>query len=194
MTDFGLANMDYAPVKFMIKCFEANYPESLGAVLIHKAPWVFQGIWKVIKGWLDPVVASKVHFTNNLDDMSVFLESSSIIKELGGSKEWSYKYPEPIEGENDIMKDEATKSSLISRRKELSTQYEDLVNEWIAADQPAFEKLRQRRDDLADEIRHNYWKLDPFVRARSLYDRSGELKPDAAPTNVPEVTPAAPAA
>ena len=34
---------DYAPVKFMIKCFEANYPESLGVVLVHKAPWVFQG-------------------------------------------------------------------------------------------------------------------------------------------------------
>lgn len=32
---------DYHPVKFMIKCFEANYPESLGVVLIHKAPWIF---------------------------------------------------------------------------------------------------------------------------------------------------------
>jgi hypothetical protein len=59
MTDFTLANMvfnlfvyfpslmrtdslqDYHPVKFMIKCFEANYPESLGVVLIHKAPWIF---------------------------------------------------------------------------------------------------------------------------------------------------------
>lgn len=36
-------SQDYTPVKFMIKCFEANYPESLGAVLVHKAPWVFQG-------------------------------------------------------------------------------------------------------------------------------------------------------
>lgn len=45
MTDFGLANMDYTPVKFMIKCFEAHYPESLGICLVHKAPWVFQGIW-----------------------------------------------------------------------------------------------------------------------------------------------------
>lgn len=56
MTGFSIANMvrgpfladcadhqDYGPVKFMIKCFEANYPESLGAVLVHKAPWVFQG-------------------------------------------------------------------------------------------------------------------------------------------------------
>ena len=41
MTDFSMANMDYTPVKFMIKCFEANYPESLGTVLVYKAPWVF---------------------------------------------------------------------------------------------------------------------------------------------------------
>ena len=45
MTGFSLANMDYAPVKFMIKCFEAHYPESLGVCLVHKAPWVFSGIW-----------------------------------------------------------------------------------------------------------------------------------------------------
>lgn len=43
MTNFSMANMDYTPVKFMIKCFEANYPESLGTVLVHKAPWIFQG-------------------------------------------------------------------------------------------------------------------------------------------------------
>jgi hypothetical protein len=43
LTSFTLANMDYIPVKFIIKCFEANYPESLGAILIHNAPWVFKG-------------------------------------------------------------------------------------------------------------------------------------------------------
>ena len=64
MTTFSMANMvraheapslgnhfpltlvflqDYTPVKFMIKCFEANYPESLGTVLVYKAPWIFQG-------------------------------------------------------------------------------------------------------------------------------------------------------
>ena len=42
LTDFTLANMDYVPVKFIIKCFEANYPESLGSILIHNSPWVFK--------------------------------------------------------------------------------------------------------------------------------------------------------
>lgn len=45
MTGFTLANMDYVPVKFMIMCFEANYPESLGVVLIHNSPWVFKGMY-----------------------------------------------------------------------------------------------------------------------------------------------------
>jgi hypothetical protein len=45
MSDFSINNMDYAPVRFMIDCFEAHYPESLGVCCIHKAPWVFQGIW-----------------------------------------------------------------------------------------------------------------------------------------------------
>jgi hypothetical protein len=30
-------------VKFILKCFEANYPESLGILLIHNAPWIFSG-------------------------------------------------------------------------------------------------------------------------------------------------------
>lgn len=29
----------------MIKCFEANYPESLGVVLVHKSPWIFQSMY-----------------------------------------------------------------------------------------------------------------------------------------------------
>lgn len=32
----------------MIKCFEANYPESLGVVLVHRAPWVFQGTFRFL--------------------------------------------------------------------------------------------------------------------------------------------------
>lgn len=34
---------EYPPVKFIIQCFEANYPECLGILLIHNAPWIFSG-------------------------------------------------------------------------------------------------------------------------------------------------------
>ena len=43
MTGFGLKNMDFHVVKFLITVFESKYPETLGLVLIHNAPFVFWG-------------------------------------------------------------------------------------------------------------------------------------------------------
>jgi CRAL/TRIO domain len=179
MTDFGLANMDYPPLKFMIKCFEANYPESLGTILIHKAPWIFQGIWRVVRGWLDPVVAGKVHFTNSGADLEQFVEPSLILKELGGENPYTYEYIEPVSGENDIMKDEDAKRTLLEERKQLALKYEDIVKEWANTDSNtdgAWAELRKKRDEIAGGLKANYWRLDPYIRARSMYDRNGEMK------------------
>lgn len=178
MTDFSMANMDYTPVKFMIKCFEANYPESLGTVLVYKAPWVFNAIWSIIRGWLDPVVAGKVHFARSVDELSAFVPKSQIPTELGGDEKWEYKYPEPVAGENDKMSDTATKDDLEGKRKDIVSRYEATVQEWIAAGDAgkSLDERRKERDGLAEELRKNYWTLDPYVRARSLYDRIGIIQ------------------
>ncbi|KAL8973343.1 MAG: hypothetical protein Q9183_000036 [Haloplaca sp. 2 TL-2023] len=172
MTGFSMANMDYSPVKFMIKCFEANYPESLGVVLVHKSPWIFHSIWKIIKGWLDPVVASKVHFTQNLEELEQFIEKSRIIKELGGDDPFEYRYVEPKEGENEEMSDEGTRQRLLEERASVVKEYEAMTHEWIANSQDRT-ALQQKRNDLAERLRSGYWQLDPYVRARSIYDRIG---------------------
>lgn len=182
MTDFSMANMDYTPVKFMIKCFEANYPESLGTVLVYKAPWVFNAIWTIIRGWLDPVVASKVHFARSVDELSAFVPKSQIPTELGGDEKWEYKYPEPVPGENDKMNDTAARDDLEAKRKDIVNKYEATVLEWIAAGDAgkSLDERRKERDALAEELRKNYWTLDPYVRSRSLYDRIGIIQPGGA--------------
>ncbi|KAG9192239.1 hypothetical protein G6011_10973 [Alternaria panax] len=177
MTDFSMANMDYTPVKFMIKCFEANYPESLGTVIVYRAPWVFNAVWSIVKGWLDPVVASKVHFAKTVDELSNYVPKSQIPTELGGDEKWEYKYPEPVPGENDKMADEKPKQELHSERQQMVDKYETTVLEWVhAGDGAPAEEKRKERDAVAEELRQNYWKLDPYIRARSLYDRVGILQ------------------
>jgi len=173
MTGFSMANMDYSPVKFMIKVFEANYPESLGAVLVHQAPWVFQGIWSVIKGWLDPVVASKVHFTKSAQDLSQFIDAKHIPKDLGGEEDWTYRYVEPVPGENDRMKDTAIRQKLEAERAGIVREYEAATIKWSKSGDMS---LNQTRLQLAEKLRKNYWQLDPYVRARSLYDRWGVIR------------------
>ncbi|SLM37151.1 CRAL/TRIO, N-terminal domain [Lasallia pustulata] len=166
---------DYTPVKFMIKCFEANYPESLGAVLVHKSPWIFQGIWKIIRGWLDPVVASKVHFTNNVEELERFIPRNHIIKELGGEDPWTYQYVEPVVDEDKRMLDNDTRQKLLQERAEVVKDYESATQEWIRNSR--FDRgLQKTRNDLAERLRTGYWQLDPYVRARTLYDRTGMIR------------------
>ena len=43
LTGFGLKNMDFHVVKFLVQVFEEKYPEYLGVVLVHNAPFVFWG-------------------------------------------------------------------------------------------------------------------------------------------------------
>lgn len=162
--------MDYTPVKFMIKCFEANYPESLGSVLVYKAPWVFQGIWKIIRGWLDPVVASKVHFCSNVEELSAFIPKNRITKELGGDEDWEYKFIEPAEGEDNQQQDKARRESLEGERRDMVVDYEKETVAWAKGDSDG-----SNRAKLRSSLDRNYWTLDPFVRARSLYDRIGVI-------------------
>lgn len=176
MTDFSLANMDYTPVKFMIKCFEANYPESLGTVLVYRAPWVFNAIWTIIRGWLDPVVANKVHFARDVKELEKFINKDQMPTELGGDEKWTYDYPEPVPGENKKMEDTADKEELQSERAAIVKRYETSLIEWVRdAESKSLDERRKERDTAAEELRVNYWKLDPYVRARSLYDRLGIL-------------------
>ncbi|KAF1956549.1 CRAL/TRIO domain-containing protein [Byssothecium circinans] len=194
MTDFSMANMDYTPVKFMIKCFEANYPESLGTVLVYKAPWIFNAIWNIIRGWLDPVVAGKVHFVKNVDELEKYVPRSQIITDLGGDEKWTYEYVEPKEGENKLMADDAQRDVVQGERTELVRRYEKSILEWVAEGSSekgkSLEDRRKERDAVAEDLRRNYWKLDPYVRARSLWDRTGIIGPEGQLEFYPKAAPA----
>lgn len=132
------------------------------------------GIWKIIKGWLDPVVASKVHFTNNIKDLSEFVDKSRVLKELDGDEDWTYSYVEPVAGENDQMKDTTKRDSLLAAREQLYKDYEAATLQWIKSPEDA--AVKAQRDSIAAKLRADYWVLDPYVRARSLYDRTGWIQ------------------
>jgi hypothetical protein len=179
----------------MINCFEANYPESLGVVLVHKAPWVFQGfqspppppphqtnprrtgIWTIIKGWLDPVVAGKVHFTKSIDELAAYIPHSHLPHDFGGSEDWTYTYPEPAPGENAAMADAARRAELQTDRAATVRAYEAATRDWIQAGPAGADKAAAvaRRAELAERLRAGYWVLDPYVRARTMYDRTGVI-------------------
>lgn len=136
---------------------------------------ILQGIWNIIKGWLDPVVASKIHFTKTVEELENYIERSHILKELGGDDPYVYDYIEPLSGENDMMADEATRMRLLEERSAVVKEFESITQEWIKQSH-GDNALQQMRDGVAERLRSGYWQLDPYLRARTIYDRAGLIR------------------
>ncbi|KAF9358254.1 hypothetical protein BGX34_008997 [Mortierella sp. NVP85] len=170
LTQFGLSNMDYSLVQFLVKCFEAYYPESLGTILIHNAPLVFWGAWKIIEPWLDPVVASKIKFTYKDQELLDLIPAEHLPDSFQGvgKDKYKYQYLPPVAGENDLMKDEATKGTLLAERNALTEKFDAKTKEWIAS---GSETASPDREALAKELHTQYYRLEPYIRARSQYHR-----------------------
>ncbi|KAG7285949.1 hypothetical protein NEMBOFW57_008245 [Staphylotrichum longicolle] len=179
LTGFGMKNMDFHVVKFLVQVFEARYPEYLGVVLVHNAPFIFWGIWRIIKPWLDPVIASKINFTSSNKDLARFIAQEDLQKCYGGKDHWDYKYIAPVEGENDKLMSEK-KEEIDAERRELIRQFEQLSLEWAKVKEPESVDAKHKvtkRSELAEWLRETHWKLDPYVRARTYYHRVGVIDP-----------------
>ena len=94
---------------------------------------------------------------------------------MEGDEDWVYKYVESVPGENDKMKDTTTRDKLLADREELYKAYENSTLEWIQSPQSA--EIKARRNEIAAQLKQGYWVLDPYIRARSFYDRVGILQP-----------------
>ncbi|KAL2868894.1 CRAL-TRIO domain-containing protein [Aspergillus lucknowensis] len=180
MTGFTISNMEYAAVKFIIECFQDNYPESLGNMIIHNAPWVFSGMWKIIKGWMDPVIVSKVHFTYTPNDLGDYIEMDKLPKELGGNEDYNYEYKEPVPGENALMEDTATRDALQAERAKIGERLLQSTSQWTGASgekkEEEIKALQAKRDEIIEELCANYWKMDPYTRGRNHLDRSNIIQ------------------
>ncbi|PLB36867.1 CRAL-TRIO domain-containing protein [Aspergillus candidus] len=174
LTSFSLSSWDFPAVKFIIECFQENYPESLGAIIFYKAPWFFSGLWKLIQAILDPVVAAKVYFIDGPRDLERIVPPSQIIRELGGRENWEYRYQEPLPCEDDRLHDTATRDSIFAERRALGEELFAVTAEWIA--DPESYGWVEPRELAIMKMHDNYWTLDPYVRARTLLDRTGVIK------------------
>ncbi|KAI0148710.1 CRAL/TRIO domain-containing protein [Xylariaceae sp. FL1272] len=175
LTGFGLKNMDFHVVKFLTSVFEARYPETLGLILIHNAPFVFWGVWSLIKGWLDPVIASKIHFTRKSADLLQFIAPENLQTSFGGKDQYEYEYIKPVPGENAKLEEHEEREKIKSERQQLIHDLEVKTTEWASLEpnSAAVTEVALDRTKLAAQLSEVYWKLDPYIRAKTLNSRAG---------------------
>lgn len=146
----------------------------------------------MIKGWLDPVVASKVHFTKTPEDIEAYISRSQLIKEVGGDNSYEYKYVEPVADENTKQNDTKAMEDLVSKRFQYASEFQRATRSWISTNSSSATGeaagFMKQRYNLASKLHDNYWQLDPHVRARSLYDRIGDIPPGKSHKGLPSRT------
>jgi hypothetical protein len=77
------------------------------------------------------------------------------------------------------MKDAETRDRLLKEREMLYEEYEHKTIEWIHEDDATKRTaIKLERSAITQKLRDQYWRLDPYVRSRSLYDRIGMIRPD----------------
>lgn len=147
----------------------------------------------MIKGWINPDMVTKIHFTKSVADLAQFIHPSQIVSELGGDEDWEYEYSQPEMDENGLMEDDEARNTLLSERQQISEEFLSLTSQWIEATRRNYPEevamVQSRRFNVMEKLRVNYWKLDPFVRARNFLDRTGVIQEGGRIKHYPEAKP-----
>jgi hypothetical protein len=141
----------------------------------------------MIKTWMNDSLVSKVHFTKTLDDLERFIPRSNIPPDLGGTDDtYEYHYIEPDmndRAENlSLDVHSPTREFLASQRQRIGEDLLETTRLWLQTiamrDGIGLAVQEDRRAELIEELRLNFWKLDPFIRARCQLDREGIIVSD----------------
>jgi hypothetical protein len=141
----------------------------------------------MIKTWMNESLVSKVHFTKTLDDLERFIPRSNIPPDLGGTDDtYQYYYIEPDmndRAENlSLDVHSPTREFLAAQRQRIAEDLLEATRLWLQTiamrDGIGLAVQEDRRAQLIEELRLNFWKLDPFIRARCQLDREGVIVSD----------------
>jgi hypothetical protein len=104
-----------------------------------------------------------------------FINSKHLEKDFGGTSNWSYRFEEPIAGENKKMEDLETRTKRMNQFVDIAEKLEELTKKWIDGDSSAGQ---ERRDVVLKELDIRRLDLDPYIRGRTSFDKNGTVSGD----------------
>lgn len=121
------------------------------------------------------MISSKIHFTSNNKGLTPFISKDNLQTCYGGHDNWEYKYVDPTPSE--VLQSEEKKASIQAERNDLIQEFNRLTAEWASLEPGCVgaEVKAGERSELAKQLQQHYWKLDPYVRARTYYHRVGVI-------------------
>lgn len=83
LADAPLASLDIPSIQGDIQVLQNYYPECLGQCFVVDAPWIFHGIYRIVRGFLDPVVVNKIELIKS-GEIVKYVHPSMVPKRYAG--------------------------------------------------------------------------------------------------------------
>ena len=172
LADAPLASLDIPSIQGDIQVLQNYYPECLGQCFIVDAPWIFYGIYKIVRSFLDPVVAAKIELIKS-SEIIKFVHPSMVPKRyVGGCDPTEFHHSiDPKNGETRINTDldvDALNSQIKTLRQELIRM--TLSQKSLDAFDP-----ESKRSSLRTDLKELTAKWETGILPENHYHRCGAL-------------------
>ncbi|UZJ55538.1 hypothetical protein CBS101457_004858 [Exobasidium rhododendri] len=174
-TGFGPSNMDVVNLLYVLQCLQSYFPETLVTLYLHKAPWILQQAWHLVKWLLDPIVRAKVQFTNKPHELMNVIPKEHLLKHIGGEVDIDFDWVPSVEGENDLHSNTAERNSRRDNHRRLCQQFEDVTRLWCAS---SGEECQEERRILGKKLRLSHFDYEPYWLGSWVHHRNGNLPVD----------------
>ncbi|KAJ2822045.1 phosphatidylinositol transfer protein csr1 [Coemansia furcata] len=167
---FKMENIDTAFIKTIVTMINETYPQTFSTTIMFVNSWLFSGVWKLIRSWLDPVIAKRTFIAKDIDQLSKFVDRSQIMVDMGGELKYSYSFDYPTEEDNAQMFDAEGRQQAEESLKDAVSAFEKETNAWVSGSGTNSYNVKSRIDAAAS-FGDAALKLDPYIRARFATDR-----------------------
>ncbi|PVU98010.1 hypothetical protein BB559_001837 [Furculomyces boomerangus] len=174
--DMSLKNIDWYFFKIFLKYLADYYPESLALVIIYSSSWVFKSVWNIIKGLLDPVVASKVIFPKNAQELYTYIDKEQLLVDYEGTNSYKFNYILPEPNENELMFQTEEREKAVLEYKTKMDEFLKVTEKWCHLKNDDKDNVTLERKDILDKVMISGKQVDSYTRARTFYHRLGILK------------------
>ncbi|KAJ1949161.1 phosphatidylinositol transfer protein csr1 [Linderina macrospora] len=169
LSSFKMENIDYGFIKAIITMNNTIFPETFQLIVVHVNSWLFSGIWKLISPWFDPIIAKRIVFTKNAQQLQAYVNNDQIPEEMGGAKKVKKEHVLPTRQENEKMFDDAARDAAEKNLADIIAAFETSTAAWVSGTEVT------DRDELAAKYKSAVAALDPYIRARFKSERVGNM-------------------
>lgn len=163
--------LDIAAARIMVNACQDYYPEMMGNCVIKDSPYIFQGLWRLVRTWLDPIVASKINFVNG-DELFNYCDAECVPQSLGGKDPFEFIYSPPDgEGPVELTEEEQAefrehgpigRQFVLSTLEYINTLFNLALNEKL-------EEFHEKRKGIKQNLTNAHRKFADRTYARNIY-------------------------